>query len=664
MVMESSLHTDQDRSTPAVTVSPYPRVPVSPCHLPWPRLLPALATGGLLWMCHFPLAWGWLAWVALVPLLCLVRAPVRARRIFFIAWAGGLVFFWPVLQWMRVADPRMYYTWAALATYCSLYLPVGVLLVRWLDRRTSLPLVVTVPVVWTALEFFRAHFGTGFPWYFLGHTQHAWLPVIQVADLAGAYAVTFLVAAVNALIFELLYTWGWFRRLFALPAEPCLPSRRALALQGAGVALLFAATLLYGLWRLGQDNFTLGPLVALIQGNLEQGVRNARSSPGPGAENAAGVMMGHYQNLNRLALKRGLKLDLIVWPETSYPSEWIELSEDFPAERINPLYRRPGGDGREPTAAELAEWRARMVRKLNEDILDDVKEWKTDALLGLNSRVLESENKSRRYNSAVLIREDGQFDGRYDKIHRVPFGEYVPFRDWLPWMNRFAPYDFDYSVSTGEQMTRFALGDYHFGVLICYEDTDPYLARQYVRPGGEPMADFLVNISNDGWFDGTSEHEEHLAICRFRAVECRRSVARAVNMGISAVIDGNGRVMEPYSTEYLEQEDVYLWSLIDPRRLHPGIVELPPLNPWPLRWFRPWGEVRPIGQARDLPLSRWHEFKKVQGVLTAEIPLDRRTSLYAQWGDWLPWSCWVLIGVGLVWGIVRSRQEKAPDNQS
>ena len=84
---------------------------------------------------------------------------------------------------------------------------------------------------------------------------------------------------------------------------------------------------------------------------------------------------------------------------------------------------------------------------------------------------------------------------------------------------------------------------YSFGVAICYEDTDPDRTRPYGGGDGGPPADFLLNISNDGWFDGTSEHDEHLAICRFRAVECRRSVGRAVNMGISAVIDGNGRVL-------------------------------------------------------------------------------------------------------------------------
>jgi apolipoprotein N-acyltransferase len=222
--------------------------------------------------------------------------------------------------------------------------------------------------------------------------------------------------------------------------------------------------------------------------------------------------------------------------------------------------------------------------------------------LGLNSQVRDDGQPMRRYNSAVLIRPDGRPAGRYDKMHRVPFGEYVPLRDWLPWMNAFAPYDFDYSIRSGEAWTRFPLGEYRFGVLICYEDTDPYLARQYVAPGDDKV-DFLLNISNDGWFDGTSEHEEHLAICRFRAIECRRGVARAVNMGVSAVIDGNGRVV-------------------------------------------------------SLPGPDWEKSKKIAAVLTAAVPIDRRGSAYAALGDWLPWGCWL----GVAAGVLMGRRPKTVDH--
>jgi apolipoprotein N-acyltransferase len=429
-------------------------------------------------------------------------------------------------------------------------------LLRRLDRSTAWPLTLTVPLVWTALEYARAHLLTGFPWYFLGHSQHDVLPMIQISDVTGAYGVTFVVAAVNGLLFELLFTRGWFRRLLHLSGA----RRHFLAWQVVAVLLLVGGTIGYGFWRLGQADFAPGPRVALIQGNLAQGVRNEVSS-GQAGEDLVTLMVRHYAHLSDEAARQ--QPDLIVWPETSCIEEWIESPPG-----------QPVADSR-----ELADAVARR--------------WKTNILLGLNSQVREPGQPPRRYNSALLIRPDGQPAGRYDKIHRVPFGEYVPLRDWLPWMNAFAPYDFDYSIRPGEALTRFSLGDWRFAVLICYEDTDPCLARQYVVPGGD-KADFLLNISNDGWFDGTSEHEQHLAICRFRAVEARRSVARAVNMGVSAVVDGNGRVVA-------------------------------------------------------LPGPSWEQSKKIPAVLTATVPIDNRASLYAAWGDWLPWGCWMGITVGILW---------------
>src|SRR5262249_2482995 len=157
----------------------------------------------------------------------------------------------------------------------------------------------------------------------------------------------------------------------------------------------------------------------------------------------------------------------------------------------------------------------------------------------------------------------------------------MPLVETFPWLNVFSPYgDAEYSIAPGERFTRFPVGEHKFGVVICFEDSDPDLARQYAGGDGSPTADFIVNISNDGWFRGTSEHEEHLAISRFRAVECRRSLARSVNMGISAVIDGNGRVLAPTSTS--DENAFNTWSM-------------------------------DVDKNAGLPLHRWSEFKKAKG---------------------------------------------------
>jgi apolipoprotein N-acyltransferase len=574
-----------------------------------PRLLLcALSTSALLYLCFFPVAWGFLAWVALVPLLGLVRSGARPRVIYWSAYLSGAAFYFAAVQWMRVADPRMYFTWIILSVYCAAYFPLAIFFIRKLDRGTGLPLTLTAPVVWIGLAYIRANLGGGFPWYLLGYSQHQFGTLIQIADLTGVYGISFLLVAVNALLL------GWLSRLkavrwFIATSEEAAPSGPpALAAQAALLLLVFTGCLIYGSWRIGQYEPQPGPRLALIQGNVPQQIRNARNSPDASErEKAAGNMTAHYGNLSeaaaRLAHPVHQRPHLIVWPETSFPGEYEIVVADRPLEKL------PGHLQRDLTSS----WE--MMGKV-------ARRYRTHVLLGLNVTVRRPDGgRPRRFNSALLVgpdstRPDGWVLGRYDKIHRVPFGEYVPFRDSIPLMARFAPYDFDYSVTAGEQQTRLPLGDFRFGVVICYEDTDHNLARGYVAPGRDEKVDFVVNISNDGWFDGTAEHEEHLAICRFRAIECRRSVVRSVNMGISAVIDGNGRVLAPEVVGNVG--GALLW------------------------------EVKDAASAEELPVARWGEFKKVPGVLFATVPLDLRESFYAAWGDWLPLGSLVCLAVVLL----------------
>jgi apolipoprotein N-acyltransferase len=572
-------------------------------------LLAGVATSALLWASYFPLAWGWVGWVALVPLLVLVRTPVTGWRVYLGAWAAGLGFFWPVLQWMRVADERMYYTWGALATYCSLYFPLAVFLLRRLDRATPLPLTLTVPLVWTLVEYVRGEFmggfatlllgnwqhdyPGGFSWYFLGCTQQAFLSVIQIADLGGTYAVSFLVGAVNGLVFEVLAGQPWFRSLLLLSTSDEPRRRIGVRPQVVAVLVLLGAALCYGAWRLGQEDFETGPRVALLQGNLDQRIRNTAGSTDAEGGDARRTVARHYGQLCFEAADRSPRPDLIVWPETSFPDEWSVLLPGVTRDEVNPVLLKNLVDGPRDDGRYVAEHAH------------------TNVLIGTTVQGYDLEpgdarwkllRPAGRYNSALFLDAHGNEGPRYDKIFRIPFGEFVPLREAVPWLNRFAPYDFDYSVRPGEEFTRFPLGKYQFGVLICYEDSVADLARQYVRPDRGRPADFIVNISNDGWFDGTSEHEEHLVTCRFRAIECRRSFARAVNMGISAIIDGNGRV-------------------------------------------------------RALPGPTWAESKKIAAVVAENIPIDRRSSLYARWGDWLPWTCAFGVAAGLTLSCKRRRGE-------
>lgn len=521
-----------------------------------------------MWLCYFPASFGWLAWAALVPWLLLVRAPMPNWTRYSLAWLSGLICFVPALQWMRVAHDTMFYSWLCLAWYCSWYFLFALWLLRRLDRRTGWPLTLTVPLVWTALEFLRSNFAGGFAWYLLGHTQHDFLPAIQIADLAGVAGVTFLVAAVNGLI-----------------AETISPRGGSLRRQWIGVGAGLLGVFAYGGWQLWQAEFTNGPRVALLQANIPQSMRNDAFLK----EVRQAASVGSLDDITDRMVARAIgdgRPDLVIWPETTFPKEWRALSPEAPASHERAAFK-----------ADLADIEA-YFRTFAGNI-------GTNALLGLNSYVFGADGIARRYNSALLTTPMQGVVARYDKMHLVPFGEYVPLRDTIPLLAKLTPYDFEYNLVAGEKPTRFRImthdgRTFTFGALICYEDSDAPLARTYARSGDGPPVDFLVNLSNDGWFMGTSEHEEHLAVSRFRAIETRRSLVRAVNMGISAVIDGNGRVVA-------------------------------------------------------LPAESWRNSKGIEAIVKATVPIDTRMSLYAYGGDWLPWACWIAV----VYGCCRRRKESS-----
>jgi apolipoprotein N-acyltransferase len=525
----------------------------------------ALASAVLLWLSFYPMNWGWLGWVALVPLLFLTQKGRPWRQALWASWIGGAVFCLVAYQWIRVASLPMYATWIGLALMMSLQFPLFIWIVRRLTHTLGLPLALSAPVTWTALEFFRAIIGIGFAWYYLGHTQHELLPLIQFSDLTGAYGVSFLLVLANVAIFELIV-----RRKET--GRRRIPASLPIAL------LLVAAALGYGSWRLGEADFQPGPRLAIIQGNLEQDIRN---NP-----NEAEATNNHYRDLALAAAR--LRPDLIIGPETAWALWYDVIDPATPAEQISP------------------EWRQRdaFTRKLRADFAAGLR---ADFLFGfVRTRLLpagDSPNRERRYNAAVHVGADAAEKGWYGKMYLLPFGEYLPLKNSLPFLKALSPYDYEYSTEPGEEFTIFSVKGFPFAALICYEDTVPHLARAYLRLPVKPA--FFVNLSNDGWFKGWEEHEQHAVSARFRAIESRRAIARSVNMGVSCVIDGNGR-----------------------------IVALP-------------AGATTLSQAKALP-----------AVIDAVVPIDHRESWYPRLGDWLPGLCWLLVFGGLAAALWQARREE------
>jgi apolipoprotein N-acyltransferase len=576
MTMPSTVRRSQVAAV-ATVVLPRPRTTL-PC------LGAAVLAGILLWLSYFPAGWGWVAWFALAPGLLLVRADVPNRRRYLVAFLGALVFNVAALSWMNNGDSTMIYLWVLLAIYCSWFFASGVGLIRRLDCRTRLPLTVTVPIVWVAMDYLRSELFGGWAWYQLGHTQQAFLPVIQISDVAGVAGVTLVVGVVNGLVAEAMCQIPSLQRRFGLPVDVNPPALRP---QVVAAAIVLAAMLGYGGWRLRQSEFPAGPRVALLQTSIPQTDRNAADVQAKGDPLAQKGIIEQDESLARFAIRQSPPPDLVILPETAFPSDWYDIADAAPKGKTRTLW--------EQNRDHWGKFARQFVNAIG-----------VPTILGLNAEVLDEHGNGHRYNTALMLTPDGDVGGRYDKIHLLPFGEFLPFKDWLPFVKALSPYgDFDYSITPGEKQARIRLTvrgrTYHFGVLICYEVADSHLTRGLVRSGSEPPADFLVNMTNDGWYMGSHEHAEHLAVSRFAAVQCRRSLLRAVNGGVSAVIDGNGRIVA-------------------------------------------------------IPGSSWADSHSVTGIVNAVVPLDDRVSLYARLGDWLPWLCCVLAVVGC---CIRSRDTSA-----
>jgi apolipoprotein N-acyltransferase len=444
----------------------------------------ALASGVLLCLSFPRYGSGLVAWAALVPLFLAVRSasPLRA---FGLGWVAGFSGYVGILYWIVHVVVRYGHLPVAvgipvmllLAAYLGLYVSVFAGALAML-RKGRFPLLLAAPLLWTSLEYVKSHLLSGFPWANLGASQYLDLPLIQVTELTGVPGLTFLLVMANAALFRLCFDRGEDRRWLA-EVLACL----ALAAAAHG----------YGAWRLGEVRAKMAAApslpVALVQGNIEQDVK---WDPAYQQET-----VDIYTSLSRrTAPPRG---GLVVWPETAAPFYFQDRND------------------------------------LERQVIRLTRETGTWLILG-SPRYERRGSEIVSFNSAFLVSPEGDIQGVYDKVHLVPYGEYVPFRRIIPFLTALTEGIGDFEAGAGYHP--LAMGPHRPGVLICYEGILAGAGRSYKRQG----ADLLVNITNDAWFGRTSAPYQHLAMTVFRAVETRLSLVRAANTGISALIDPTGRI--------------------------------------------------------------------------------------------------------------------------
>lgn len=461
------------------------------------RLVLAAISGLLMAAAHPPVGVGVLAWAALVPLFFSLEGAGK-RAGFIIGLACGLVFFVADVYW--VVNSMYYYggvpVWISvpvmlgLAAILACYIAFFGLFVTAVSGASAMVRLFAIPAAWVSLEYLRAHLFTGFPWSLLAYTQMDWITVIQIADITGVWGISFLIVMVNVAVYLLV-------NAFLLKARAKGGQSRRPVVETVVTAALLLVVVIYGTVRLRQVDVDAAGWqkvrVAAAQGSIDQ------SKKWDTAFRSQTIDI--YRELTRLAAIDGAQL--VVWPETAAP---FFLGQD---------------------KAQTA------------SVTDAARSANVYLLTGSPAYTYNLEaRQADLYNSAWLINPSGEFAGRYDKTHLVPFGEYVPLRAFLPFIKKLTAGIGDFSEGPGPLPIRSELGD--IGVLICYEAIFPEIASGHIKNG----AGILVNITNDAWFGRSSAPYQHMGMTAMRAVENRTWLVRSANTGFSAVVDPAGRVIK------------------------------------------------------------------------------------------------------------------------
>jgi apolipoprotein N-acyltransferase len=441
----------------------------------------------------------WLAWFALVPLLMSLEETSPSLA-FKLGLTTGVAHYLTLIYWIIVAlkhygNIHVVVSLGLLVMLCSylaLYPAFFAAVLAYL--RGSHFLLLKMAGLWVGLEYVRAKILTGFPWCLLGYTQYNHPEVIQIADVAGVYGLSFVLVLSNGLIYALFRSRRFHKR-------------GALKWEMPVVILIALFTVTYNFQRIsaGEENQKTTK-VAIVQGNIDQSVKW-----NPDFQEKT---IQIYRNLTRRAAKLGP--DLVVWPETSVPF-FFQDQLDMALQLIQ--------------AAQQAQ---------------------ADLIFGSPAYGKEG-GHATYYNRAYHILPDGHVSGYYDKVHLVPFGEYIPLKRFLPFVHRLVMSAGDFSP--GKKMTPLALSDLSAGILICFEIIFPEIARAQVKNG----ADLLVNLTNDAWYGRTSAPYQHFAMAVLRAVENGRPLIRAANTGFSGFIDHQGKIVgrgELFTEQVLAQEMV------------------------------------------------------------------------------------------------------------
>ncbi len=495
----------------------------------WRRVAVFSVLHAVCWTLAFPPFELWpLAFVSVGPLAVAAVAAARTRTVVVCVFVASMAGWMVLNRWIGSISGAGLPAIGAYLASCTVLAALCIRRVGRSARFARVPLAALLPIAWLGIEHLRGHIVfDGYPWYLVGQPLIAWLPLAQVADLAGVLAVGVLPLAISGVIAD------------AVLARGSAGGRRAGIL---GTVLLAGFVVGYGIMRVRPlSSAPDGPVVTAIQTDVPQSNKVAWSLEQQQRDFVRFRDATYAAAVD--AAEAGIEVDLYVWPETMLP-----------------------GPGFETSALDTLEtagyWPGRRFVIAARDLVDATG---TPTLFGTSTVPAfvdggEGLVAASRYNSVVLVEPDrASVPPRYDKEFLTPFGETMPYIRAWPWLQErmlaIGARGMRFNLDAGEAITRFELewtdagGEpRRIGVAtpICFEDTVPELCRAMVwGDDGEKVVDLLVNASNDGWFgDSDGIRRLHNQVARFRAIENRVPLVRAVNTGISCMVDSSGRLVE------------------------------------------------------------------------------------------------------------------------
>ncbi|HEU0004941.1 MAG TPA: apolipoprotein N-acyltransferase [Terriglobia bacterium] len=488
------------------------------------KLFLALAAGLLNWAV-FPKVGLWpLVWVCQVPLLLASFRETSGCRPLLFGFVAGLVFFIGNCHW--IAGVLLNYgglPWVGaqlLFLLLALYLSSFYALFSWAFARLSLSggslCFWLVPAFWVSTEYLRAQVLTGFPWCLLGYGLVDAVNLAQVARWTGVYGLSFAAMGVSAFVTEVLVR----------------PWRSAALRLGSIASVLLCLTL--GFSSSGKEYREPTHLVRIVQTNIDLDQKLDAAARASLLDELAQLSIPSEPTESN---PQSNSVRLILWPETP-AAFYFNHDRDFRRRMEN-------------VAASSGAY----------------------FLFGFVDFRPHSKGGSERdpYNSVAMLSPDGRTISQYDKIHLVPFGEYIPYEQLFFFVEKISTEAGNFKP--GDRVVVAPLDNRGaVGAFVCYEAVVPDLVRRFARDGSQ----LFVNVTNDAWFGESAAPFQHLVMARMRAIENHRYLLRAANNGISAIISPNGHVVksvarnkrifleghfafETQMTLYAQFGDVFAW---------------------------------------------------------------------------------------------------------